>query len=1043
MRNSFLFTVTIAAAIAASGCLTAPKSFAADGAAQNGMPLGTDLAGEACQGVARSGPSPAPGQPPALDIFCGASAEAGGNLWADALPSDIRSAQGKERQAAIENAAKETVEGQSIAQRMSCGTGSWLGGDTVFYACTLRASGWPQIVVVTATDTALYQIEALPALWPALPTAIAHQSGKTPDLGAGDAAKIVTASFKDDLARIGNVDFASFNQFMRLGRLYNDAHNFAASENAYRSALEIETRAFGPNSEGVGAILMELALQVSDQGRFDEAASLFRRADPIQQRSPKDALHARYFAYLALDAANQDKYEEALAYARQAIALRRGLTAPADSAAAGAAEADQNTAALGELTHALRIEAAMELRLGEVDDAEASITEALETMSQVQDLPLSWRIEGLSLLGEIDAANGRDQSAKRALTGAVALGRRLFGSTAPTAQALLSLGRFEAQRQQDDEAVATYRAAFDIVAKDQIERAELMPDQITPFFESATALATQHPEQRDALAYDMFRASQFVNSGVAGQTIARASARLATDDPAIRDLIRQTQEAERARDQARLALANEQVKPGDERGRLIETALAENVEAANAKADEFNHKLQSAFPAYAGLAAPDVGSIAQVQQSIGTDEAVLTFVIGRTQSYAMVLRRDNFVVRPIEIADAALAQSVAKLRGSMEPRLGGLPEYDTAAAYDLYRKIVAPVEPGLAGVDHLIVVPDQSLSSLPFALLVTAAPAHGAEHAYGNAAWIIRRMAVSEAPSVRGFLDLRNARQHATLAAYPFLGVGNPNFAGAAKGQRDANSALGKLATTCRQGGPMPADQIRALQPLPETAGEVRRVAERLGADPATVLLGDAATEANLRNHKLQDYNVLYFATHGLLPGELNCESEPGLALSPPRGQAVSADDDGLLEASEIAGLTLNANLVVLSACNTAAAGGGQFGGEALSGLAEAFFYAGARTLIASHWQVPSQATSVLMTGLFDRLGPRLSGGIAESLRQAQLAVLSTPATSHPFYWAAFSVIGDGGAGSVAPQAQIQNPPSAQAQQGQALLSQTPRIGVE
>src|SRR5262249_48216565 len=114
------------------------------------------------------------------------------------------------------------------------------------------------------------------------------------------------------------------------------------------------------------------------------------------------------------------------------------------------------------------------------------------------------------------------------------------------------------------------------------------------------------------------------------------------------------------------------------------------------------------------------------------------------------------------------------------------------------------------------------------------------------------------------------------------------------------------------------------------------------------------------------------------------------------------------------------AELVVLSACNTAA-GGGRFGGEALSGLAEAFFYAGARTLVASHWQVPSLATVRLMTGLFDHAGPQLSGGIAESLRQAQLALASDPATAHPYYWAAFTVIGDGGrVGDLSAQASVQ-----------------------
>jgi CHAT domain-containing protein len=132
------------------------------------------------------------------------------------------------------------------------------------------------------------------------------------------------------------------------------------------------------------------------------------------------------------------------------------------------------------------------------------------------------------------------------------------------------------------------------------------------------------------------------------------------------------------------------------------------------------------------------------------------------------------------------------------------------------------------------------------------------------------------------------------------------------------------------------------------------------------------------------------------------------LVLSPPAIPATSRATDGVLDASEVAELRLNADLVVLSACNTATAAG-QFGGESLSGLAGAFFHAGARSVLASNWEVPSAQTVQLMTGMFERLGPNLNGGIAEALRQSQLALIAKPDTAHPFFWAAFTVIGDGG----------------------------------
>jgi CHAT domain-containing protein len=202
---------------------------------------------------------------------------------------------------------------------------------------------------------------------------------------------------------------------------------------------------------------------------------------------------------------------------------------------------------------------------------------------------------------------------------------------------------------------------------------------------------------------------------------------------------------------------------------------------------------------------------------------------------------------------------------------------------------------------------------------------------------------------------------------------------------------------------------------LPQTAGEISTVARLLGADSRAVFLGRAATEKTLRSLPLDQYAVLYFATHGLLPGELRCQAEPGLALSPPSPQATSKSEDGLLDATEIAGLSLNADLIVLSACNTAEGGGGadRYGGEALSGLAESFFYAGAHSLLASHWEVPSKATVQLMTGLFERVGRGASTDVVEALRRSQLALLDQPASSHPFYWGAFVLIGDGSQATV------------------------------
>jgi CHAT domain-containing protein len=197
------------------------------------------------------------------------------------------------------------------------------------------------------------------------------------------------------------------------------------------------------------------------------------------------------------------------------------------------------------------------------------------------------------------------------------------------------------------------------------------------------------------------------------------------------------------------------------------------------------------------------------------------------------------------------------------------------------------------------------------------------------------------------------------------------------------------------------------LSPLPETAQELKTVARELGAFDSDIKLGRAASEATVKRMDLTSYRIVYFATHGLVAGELASLTEPALALTLP--DEPTDLDDGLLTASEIAQLKLDADWVVLSACNTAAED--QPGAEGLSRLARAFFYAGARALLVTHWRVDSLAASRLTTSTFEAMKKDPTIGRAEALRRAMLAYMndtSNPWTAYPDYWAPFSVVGEG-----------------------------------
>jgi tetratricopeptide (TPR) repeat protein/CHAT domain-containing protein len=353
--------------------------------------------------------------------------------------------------------------------------------------------------------------------------------------------------------------------------------------------------------------------------------------------------------------------------------------------------------------------------------------------------------------------------------------------------------------------------------------------------------------------------------------------------------------------------------------------------------------------------------------------------------------------------------------------------FDLAGAHQLYVTLLGPVEALIEDKRHLLIVPSGALTALPFHLLVTDKPALPTPALddqltaetfapYREAAWLLKRQAVSVLPSVPSLRALR-VLARGDRAAKPMIGFADPVFDPDAERASPATAiAPGRQVIVTRgyaefwKGGAINrAELAKALPRLQDTADEVNAVAARLGAQPADIFLRAAASETEVKRAALADYRVVYFATHGLVAGDVNGLAEPALALSLPARP--SDTDDGLLTASEVAHLKLNADWVVLSACNTIA--GDKPGAEALSGLARAFFYAGARALMVSHWAVDSRAAVRLTTSTFEIIQKTPSIGRAEALRRAMLDYLadqSTPTNAYPAFWAPMAIIGEGAA---------------------------------
>lgn len=795
-------------------------------------------------------------------------------------------------------------------------------------------------------------------------------------------------------------------QVLRQGRLANSTGDYAAAEVAFRLALDLQTNELKSGNEAIAMTLLDLALNVSDQGRIDEAEALFRRTEPLLQSMANPVLRARLATYRTIAAADNGDYSSGVGYARDAVDQWTALLAQRQNDKDGAGNGSELILDEGELANALILQARLEERQDDLLGAFGAASHALVILNKAKGTPPKLMADALIALGEISAAQGRVSAAEVYFKGALTIRHQLFGDGIPTIQALAGLGRAYQNEGLNTSAIVTYREVFRLARALPSTAGVFTAEMLIPFATALVDIAakTDGLEQRRGLFAEGFDAFQLVQSPVVDHTIAQAAARLSATTPVIAGMIGELQDHQRAADLARVKLAYQQSLPDDERSGEEEARLKAELPDQLAAAATIRQALSTQFPEFDALVSPHPLKLNQLRALLQPHEGLLSFLIGRDRSFAQLVTRDGVMIAPVPEGAQALRETVKSLRLALEVQGGAIAEFDLHEANQLHDDLLGALQPALAEVDHLVIIPQGPLANLPFALLVTAPP-EGKN--YEKVDWLLRKASLSYTPSLQAFGQLRSAKR-ASLPSRPLLGFGDPVLLGHGGGQGEA-AAMSQLLGNCSQGGPIPAQLLRSLEPLPDTALELNAVAKALGAPAHSLFIGPEATEYTFRQQQLSDFRVLYFATHGLLPGELHCQAEPGLVLTPPQLPATVKENDGLLESSEIASLRLNADLVVLSACNTAGPGGGPGGGEALSGLAEAFFHAGAHNMVVSHWQVPSAATTELMSGMFKAWFSGTTGeNIGDALRQSQLALIANPRTAHPFFWAAFVAVGDG-----------------------------------
>ncbi len=806
-----------------------------------------------------------------------------------------------------------------------------------------------------------------------------------------------------------------------LAKLKERLGRYAEAEQELVKVVAQLDKLVGPEHPEFADALRHTALVKLQTGQFAEAEPLFRRSIEVSERARGSTHRGTLFGkrLLGVTLLRQDRILEAEQLLRKVL----------DDLQGGEAEL--------QLIKAHTHEALADLLITAQRHAEAEV-----------ELAAAFRIYGTNhsasayisrtynLMGRAQAARHQYDDAIQAFDRSIDIATITLGPAHPAVvNGLVNRGAARLADEKIAGALEDYRKANSIISRrmqsyhssiegrsDPARSIQSRRHVLSGHLRATWAAAQRQLDSIDVLANEALQSVQHVENSTASTSLAQLIVRLAAKDDPQAQLIRRSQDlAERWRSlngELTESLGGERVQGAASRP-LIRQELAKT----DTEFFEVMGQLRRDFPEYASLIAPSALEISEIRDLLSPTEALVAFHLDATQGFVWLVTKEGSHWRRLDINAQAAANAIARLRASLDPNQLNKPGaglFSLAEAYDLYSKLLGPLSAELSGKSHLLLVQPGPLSSLPMQLLVTEPPAEAIPsdpQQYADAAWLIKRHALSTLPSIASLKLIRTFAER-NPAAKPFVGFGDPVFDPAVPqptpvpGVTRAVAGRGVLPfSKAFKGTRVNVALLRSsLAPLADTADEIRAVGRTLDASPSDMMLGSEASEERLKRLALRDYRVVYFATHALVSGELSDIAgphEPALVLSIP--ELPVGDDDGLLTASEIAQLKLNADWVVLSGCNTAA--GDRPGADALSGLARAFMYAGARTLLVTHWPVFSDAAVKITTRSFEELKRDPSIGRAEALRQSMLALIkdrSHPLGAYPAVWAPFALIGDG-----------------------------------
>ena len=766
-------------------------------------------------------------------------------------------------------------------------------------------------------------------------------------------------------------------------------------------------------------ILMNQALAHSSQERFVTADGLFDTAEALLNApgaDPDQAARDRALltAYRAQDQLNRSVLDGARSFVELAEDRLKDSSGAIQLALAGAggasgfAEGPEVQRALIEEASNQHTLAHIRLLEGNPAGAERAINQALDVISLAPRTAAAYRPRFLSQRSLIKLEQGSPEAARRDAAEAAEDFAALLPDTPLEALARLREGRALTALGRGDAALAAYERAFSVYEENPVI---VDYSTIWPFFRLAQEIAEQQPERRREMGGRIFRAAQIIRQSITARTVAGAAALLGQGDGAAAEAVRAWRDASERYANLKalqvLQLRDPLSQADQARALAGEVAAAqEEVERLRARRDEIAPEYQSA------ISAPV--SLEELQAQLQEGEALVQVLAGAPRSFLLIIDKDDVRFSPVAVTGDQIAVLVQLLRRGLTAKAGRpAPVFPAPLAHQMFKLLFEAEKDRLLSYDRLVFATTGALQSLPLEVLLTDAPGPGWQgYAPGALNWLGDAVSVSYVPSPRNLVDIRrgagDSRGGRMVASFGDFQAGvDP----------DKVLRVSGLPQSCRR----LAEAVDTIGGLPGTGAEAEAVARMFG-ESATLATGAGFTQealsAGSESGDLADFRVLHFATHGILWPTPDCFTEPALTVS-------ATDDpnsDGLLSSSEIRQLTLDAQLVVLSACNTASGylvdasvsakgyrrgrGVSGAGGESLSGLARAFFSAGARSVLATHWPVADAETTTLMVDFFRNLRDEKMT-LADALQDAQRRLRRDPRSAHPVFWAPFVLIGD------------------------------------